>query len=152
MKSICRWLIFFFLVTVSAFAQQEVSEYPIHPECEKYKNRAEQQKCLMEKTAEHIGQNLNTEEVGKSNLPPGEYKIFVFFEIDSLGNVANIQARGPNRELEKEAIRVVSMLPQIEPAKDSKGNRINVKYALPITMIVEGKSFKKNKKVKNKTK
>jgi len=45
-------------------------------------------------------------------------------------------ARGPHARLEKEAIRVVELLPDMTPGKQ-RGRPVGVKYTLPITLVVE---------------
>lgn len=47
-----------------------------------------------------------------------------------------IKARAPCKELKNEAIRVVNLLPQMEPGKQ-RGKLVNVKYSLPIAFKVE---------------
>ena len=57
------------------------------------------------------------------------------FKIDKNGNISNARARGPHKRLEKEAIRVVNLLPKMTPGKQ-RGRAVSVSYTLPITLIV----------------
>ena len=58
------------------------------------------------------------------------------FKIDKQGNVIDIKTRAPHPALEKEAKRVIQLLPQFIPAKQN-GKPIKVVYTLPIIFQVE---------------
>ena len=73
---------------------------------------------------------------GDLGLSPGKKRVFVMFKIDKTGKIVDVRARGPHARLEKEAIRVISLLPQMTPGKQ-RGRAVGVKYTLPITLIVE---------------
>jgi len=64
-------------------------------------------------------------------LLPGQ-KITVQFTVDTNGYVTSIVARAPNKQLEKEAIRVVSRLPKMTPGKQGTV-KVPVQYLIPIT-------------------
>ncbi|MCL6296216.1 energy transducer TonB [Jejuia spongiicola] len=66
----------------------------------------------------------------------GRLKIQTRFEIDTLGFVKNIRARAPHSKLEEEAKRVIQLLPQFTPAKQSD-KPITVVYSLPIIIQAE---------------
>jgi protein TonB len=61
--------------------------------------------------------------------------VYVQFKIDETGMVTDIRARGPHVRLEKEAIRVVSLLPQMTPGRQ-RTRAVRVSYTLPITLDV----------------
>ena len=60
----------------------------------------------------------------------------IIFKIDKNGNVVNIEARSPHKRLRDEAIRVISLLPKMEPGKQ-QGKAVKVRYAVPIAFKVE---------------
>jgi len=62
--------------------------------------------------------------------------VFVRFKIDISGNITQVEARGPAIELEEEANRVISSLPQMIPG-EHKGEKVNVLYSLPIVFHVD---------------
>ncbi len=66
----------------------------------------------------------------------GRQIIQTLFEIDSLGFVKNIKARASHPKLEKEAKRVIKLLPQFIPARQ-KDKSVNISYAFPIVFQVE---------------
>ena len=69
-------------------------------------------------------------------LAPGIKRISVMFKIDNTGNIVDVQARAPHIKLQQEAVRVVNLLPTMEPGKQ-RGNPVAVKYALPIVFKVQ---------------
>ncbi|MDF1516387.1 MAG: energy transducer TonB, partial [Lutibacter sp.] len=70
-------------------------------------------------------------------LTPGSIqKIFVIFKIDKNGNITDINARAPHKQLQDEAIRVVGLLPKMTPGMQ-RGKPVGVKYGLPIVFKVE---------------
>jgi periplasmic protein TonB len=105
-----------------------VEKVPIWPGC-KGKTNAELKKCFQENMIAHVKKNF---EYPQTAIELGiRGKVFVLFTIDSNGNVANIKTRGPDRILEREAERIVSLLPQMIPGKQ-RGRSVNVPYSLPI--------------------
>jgi len=64
-------------------------------------------------------------------------KIYVEFEIIEDGSVRNvIVKKGLTKALNKEAVRVVSIMPKWDPGTDLRGKVIKQKYILPITINI----------------
>jgi protein TonB len=105
-----------------------VEKIPIWPGC-KGKTNAELKKCFQENMIKHVKNNFEYPQVAIELGIRG--KVFVLFTIDSNGNVANIKTRGPDKILEREAARIISLLPQMTPGKQ-RGRSVNVPYSLPI--------------------
>lgn len=78
----------------------------------------------------HVKENFQYPELEHSLDIQG--KVHVVFEIQKDGSIGNIITRGPNKNLENEAERIIAKLPQMTPGK-SRGKPINVSYAIPIT-------------------
>ena len=112
-----------------------IDEVPVYPGCEGTKE--ELRLCLQEKITQHVSQNFNSDLANQLGLEPGTKRIFVMFKIDKEGNVTDIQARAPHKDLQSEAIRVVETLPQMTPGKQD-GKAVSVKYSLPIAFKVAG--------------
>lgn len=110
-----------------------IEEAPIYPGCKGTK--AEQRKCLQDKINKHVLKNFNCELAQELGLTPGKKKVYVQFRIDKTGDIVNIRARGPHSRLEKEAVRVVDMLPTMVPGKQ-RTKPVGVSYTLPITFVV----------------
>lgn len=105
-----------------------VENVPVFPGC-KGKNNKELRECFAQKMNEHIKKNFKYPE---SALEMGVHgKVFVLFAIDANGNVSNIQTRGPDVQLEKEAGRIISLLPTMKPG-EQRGKPVKVPYSIPI--------------------
>jgi TonB family protein len=64
-------------------------------------------------------------------------RVFVTFVVNSNGEVKQTKVlRGVNEELNQEAIRVVSSMPNWEPGKQN-GKKVSVQYNLPINFILK---------------
>lgn len=112
-----------------------INSPPIFPGCDDA-NLADQKKCLMTAIQKHINSNFNLSFINELDLESGKTKVYVHFKIDKSGNIVDVRARGPHKELEKEAIRVISELPQMQ-AGVHNGKKVGVKYTLPITLVVD---------------
>ncbi|MCF6223624.1 MAG: energy transducer TonB [Flavobacteriaceae bacterium] len=111
-----------------------IEEPPVYPGCTGTK--AQKKKCMVAKITKLVSRKYNTGLAGDLGLSPGKKRVYVQFKIDKTGKVVNVRARGPHKRLEKEAIRVVNMIPKMTPGKQ-RGRPVGVKYTLPITLIVE---------------
>jgi len=109
-----------------------IDQVPVFPGCEDAKD---QKACLVQKISDHVSANFDVSVSKELDLEPGKKKVYVQFKIDKTGTVVDIKARGPHEELEKEAQRVVSGLPQMQPGEEN-GRKVGVKYTLPITFVV----------------
>ena len=111
-----------------------IEEVPVYPGCKG--TNAQKKKCFSANIQKHVNKKYNTGLAGDLGLAPGKKRVFVMFKIDKTGKIVDVRARGPHARLEKEAIRVISLLPNMTPGKQ-RGRAVGVKYTLPITLIVE---------------
>ncbi len=111
-----------------------IEEVPIYPGCKG--TNAQKKKCFSANIQKHVNKKYNTGLAGDLGLAPGKKRVFVMFKIDKTGKIVDVRARGPHARLEKEAVRVISLLPTMTPGKQ-RGRSVGVKYTLPITLIVE---------------
>lgn len=111
-----------------------IEEVPVYPGCKG--TNAQKKKCFSAAIQKHVNRKYNTGLAGDLGLAPGKKRVFVMFKIDKKGKIVDVRARGPHARLEKEAIRVISLLPDMTPGKQ-RGRSVGVKYTLPITLIVE---------------
>ena len=64
-------------------------------------------------------------------------KVLVMFTIDEQGNSLNPQIwLTPSLLLVDEALRIVRSFPRWQPATDSKGNPVPIKYCVPINFVL----------------
>lgn len=111
-----------------------IENVPVFPGCESGSNE-DKKACMNKKIAQFIGKKFNTDLAGELGLS-GVQKIFVLFKIDKNGEVTDIRARAPHPRLEKEAERVVNLLPKMIPGKQ-RGKPVRVPYSLPISFQVQ---------------
>ena len=78
-----------------------------------------------------------------------QIKVLTIFTVNENGDVVDIKARSVHPEFEKEAIRVLSALPKMPPAKIN-GKAISQKYSMPIVFEIETESYKKQRLKKEK--
>ena len=108
---------------------------PVFPGCESLTTNIEKRDCMSLKIKKFIIKKFNTDKLEESSTIKTQ-KIIVQFTIDKEGNVMNVVSRAPNKLLEKEAVRVVSKLPQMIPGRQGDKN-VPVQYAIPITFKTE---------------
>lgn len=111
-----------------------IENVPEYPGCERGSN-AEKRKCMSDKIAKFVQRKFNTDLAGDLGLS-GRQRISVIFKIDKNGNVTGVRSRAPHPRLEKEAARVINMLPKMKPGKQ-RGKPVIVPYSLPITFQVQ---------------
>ncbi len=115
-----------------------VEDAPIFPGCEKYAKKGvkAQKKCLDRSIDKHIRNRFNPNTGGSNGLVSGTQKIYVKFKIKSDGTIEVLGVKAPHKSLEKEAERVVKLLPKMEPGRQ-QGRAVNVTYTKPIAFKVE---------------
>ena len=63
-------------------------------------------------------------------------KVFVSFIVDKQGNVTNVKiVKGVSKELDDEALRVISLLPKYRPGKQ-RGKTVRVMFTIPINFTL----------------
>jgi len=88
------------------------------------------------KLLEWVGKNIAYPKVAKNRGDKG--RVTVSFVIDKTGKVINGKIeRGVSAELDAEALRIVSIMPNWTPGKQG-GKTVKVKYILPITFRLTG--------------
>ena len=58
-------------------------------------------------------------------------RVFVQFTIGKDGTISGIRTRGPDKNLEKEASRIMNKLPRMTPGKQ-RGRPVRVPFSIPI--------------------
>jgi len=113
---------------------QAIQDVPVFPGCEKHKDDAKKKKCMSDGIQKFVNRRFNTELAADLGLS-GVTRINVQFTVDENGEITDIMARATEPELEREAKRVVEMLPAMEPGKQ-RGKPVRVIYQLPIAFQV----------------
>jgi len=112
-----------------------IEDVPIFPGCEGLNDNAARKTCMSEKITAYVNKNFN-KELGSELGLSGINRITILFQINTKGEIVNIQARAPHAKLEEEAVRVIKSLPKMQPGKQ-RGKPVNVNYALPIIFQVQ---------------
>ncbi len=110
-----------------------LDQSPVFPGCEDAENP---KKCFQENIQKFVGENFNVELTKNSGLDSGRKKVYVIFKIDKNGDITEVRARGPHKDLEKEAVRVVKSMPKMQ-AGEHDGKKVAVKYTLPIAFKID---------------
>lgn len=111
-----------------------IENVPIFPGCESGSN-AQKKKCMSDKINQLVAKKFDAE-LGSELGLSGKQKISVFFTIDKIGNIVNVRTRAPHPRLEKEAQRVVGLIPQMKPGKQ-RGKPVKVTFFLPISFNIQ---------------
>ena len=112
-----------------------LEDVPIFPGCEALKDNSKRKACMTEKITAYVNKNFN-KELGSELGLSGINRINILFQINTEGEIVNIQARAPHSQLEDEAKRVIRSLPKMKPGKQ-RGKPVNVNYSLPIIFQVQ---------------
>ena len=108
---------------------------PTFPGCKG--TEAEKKACFSKKITKHINRKFDVDLAQTLGLNPGKKRINVEFVINENGDIIDIRtATSSHIRLQKEAKRVISLLPKMIPAKQRLHN-VKVKYNLPIIFQIE---------------
>lgn len=110
-----------------------IEDVPIFPGCEKVA-KSERRKCFQENMNKHIRRNFRYPEIAQEMGIQG--RVYVNFIIAKDGSISNIRMRGPDKNLEKEAQRIISKLPSMTPGKQ-RGRAVRVPFSIPITFRLQ---------------
>ncbi len=117
-----------------------VERVPIYKGCNKSLDNIALKACFSEKLNKHIGEKFNTKIAENLDIPNGTIvKIMVMFKIDTTGEVVNIVAKTDYPELEAEAIRVINLLPKLEPGYID-GEAVRIPYFVPIKFKISNRN------------
>lgn len=110
-----------------------IDKVPAYPGCSGDNEALKQ--CFSERISAFVGENFTTK-LGNDLGLMGRQRIVVQFKIDKSGNIVRATAKAAKPELEAEALRVVSLLPQMLPGEQD-GKKVSVIYSLPIVFEVK---------------
>ena len=82
----------------------------------------------------HIKRNFLYPEIAQEMGIKG--RVFVNFIISEDGSITNIRMRGPDKNLEDEAKRIISLLPNMTPGKQ-RGRPVRVPFSIPIVFRLQ---------------
>lgn len=108
-----------------------IEDVPVFPGCEGAKDK---RACFNEMMQKHIAKNFRYPEIAQEMGVQG--RVNVMFVIQKDGSIGNIRMRGPDKNLEAEAERIISKLPAMTPGKQ-RGRAVRVPFSIPITFKLQ---------------
>ena len=82
----------------------------------------------------HIRRSFRYPEIAQEKNIQG--RVYINFIISECGYITNIRVRGPDKILEEEAIRIISLMPRLLPGKQD-GKPVRVLFSIPITFRLQ---------------
>jgi periplasmic protein TonB len=114
---------------------QIVESQAVFPGCESYNDKQSRFDCFQRKIVEHIRKNFEYPAIALELGVQG--RVLVQFVIGKDGIIGDIKVvRGVNKALDLEAVRIVSLLPQMTPA-EQRGRKVPVSFWVPITFKLQ---------------
>ena len=110
-----------------------IEDVPLFPGCENVK-KSERRNCFQEKIQRHISKNFRYPEIAQEMGIQG--RVYVQFVIAKDGSITSIRTRGPDKNLEKEAARIIGKLPTMTPGKQ-RGRAVRVPFSIPINFRLQ---------------
>ena len=111
-----------------------IEDVPVFPGCKGDKKALKA--CFNKKMQKHFAKKFNSDLPNELGLSPGKKRIIMLFKIDRTGNIVDIRAKAPHPRLQKEAMRIIKLLPKMTPGRQ-RGKPVGVKYTLPMRIDVE---------------
>src|SRR5690606_26097126 len=106
-----------------------IEDVPVFPGCEN-QPKAKLRDCFNEMMQKHISKNFRYPEIAQEMGIQG--RVNVMFVIQKDGSIGNVRMRGPDKNLEEEAARIIGKLPKMTPGKQ-RGRAVRVPFSIPIT-------------------
>ena len=110
-----------------------IEDVPLFPGCERVP-KSQRRACFQTNIQKHINKNFRYPEIAQEMGIQG--RVFVQFVIDKDGSIVGIRTRGPDKNLEKEAQRIIGKLPTMTPGKQ-RGRPVRVPFSIPITFKLQ---------------
>ncbi|QBA63310.1 energy transducer TonB [Muriicola soli] len=108
-----------------------IEDVPVFPGCE---GASDKRACFNEMMQKHIIKNFRYPEIAQEMGVQG--RVSVMFTIQKDGSIGNIRYRGPDKNLEAEALRIIQKLPKMTPGKQ-RGRAVRVPFSIPIVFKLQ---------------
>lgn len=112
-----------------------IEEVPVYPGCEGLDSNEARKDCMTSKIHKLVSRKFNPDVAVDAGIS-GKTRISVEFRIDKNGDVTQVRSRAQHPKLEKEAARVVNLIPKMTPGKQ-RNVPVGVIYSLPIRLNLE---------------
>ena len=108
-----------------------IEDVPVFPGCE---GASDKKACFQEKMQDHIRRNFRYPEIAQEMGVQG--RVSVIFVIQKDGSIGDIRMRGPDKNLEAEAMRIIQKLPKMTPGRQ-RGRPVKAPFSIPITFKLQ---------------
>ena len=108
-----------------------IEDVPVFPGCE---GASDKKACFQEQMQKHIRKHFRYPEIAQEMGVQG--RVNVMFVIQKDGSIGGIRMRGPDKNLEAEALRIIELLPKMTPGKQ-RGRPVKVPFSIPITFRLQ---------------
>jgi protein TonB len=108
-----------------------IEDVPVFPGCEK---ESDKRACFNKMIQKHISKNFRYPEIAQEMGVQG--RVNIMFVIQKDGSIGNVRMRGPDKNLENEAARIIGKLPKMTPGKQ-RGRAVRVPFSIPITFKLQ---------------
>ena len=111
-----------------------LEKLPVFPGCNG--SNLELKKCFNQGISKVITENFDFDLPAKLGYKTGKVRVLLQWTINKFGYISNVKARAPDDQLAEEAIRIIRLIPKMEPGRQ-KGKDVAVRYSMPLTVEVE---------------
>ncbi len=111
-----------------------IENVPVFPGCESETSQKGKRACFNSMMQKHIRKNFRYPEIAQEMGVQG--RVSVMFTIQKDGSIGNVRMRGPDKNLEKEAARIIDKLPKMTPGMQ-RGRAVRVPFSIPITFKLQ---------------
>ena len=108
-----------------------IENAPVFPGCERADNK---KVCFNKMMLKHVSKNIRYPDIAKQNGVQGS--VSVLFVIQKDGSIGSVKINGPDKDLEKEAARIIAKLPKMTSAKQ-RGRAVRVPFSIPIKFMLQ---------------
>jgi periplasmic protein TonB len=108
-----------------------IEDVPVFPGCE---GASDKKACFQEQMQKHIRKHFRYPEIAQEMGVQG--RVNVMFVIQKDGSIGGIRMRGPDKNLEAEALRIIELLPKMSPGRQ-RGRPVKVPFSIPITFRLQ---------------
>jgi len=108
-----------------------IEDVPVFPGCE---SETDKKACFQIMMQKHIRKHFRYPEIAQDLGIQG--RVSTMFVIQKDGSIGSVKMRGPDKNLEREAARIISKLPKMTPGKQ-RGKAVRVPFSIPITFKLQ---------------
>ena len=108
-----------------------IEDVPVFPGCE---GASDKKACFQQQMQKHIRKHFRYPEIAQEMGVQG--RVNVMFVIQRDGSIGGIRMRGPDKNLEAEALRIINLLPNMTPGRQ-RGRPVKVPFSIPITFRLQ---------------